>query len=165
MLTLAEDILAQVSRLDKHLEQNSISQPSLALGASTELWSSHTPNIDSTRSRIISLTKQLTSLLVGPNEFLHEYVSSNWEHGALYTLLEFQVLEKIPLHGKVHVSLLAAQAGLPEGKLLSVLRLVSCDGILDEVSEGVFGHTAISETLMRDEKFKAWIGFQYVLSI
>lgn len=69
------------------------------------------------------------------------------------------------MDGKVHVSLLASQSGLLEKKLLSVLRLISCEGILDEVSEGVFGHTTISEELVRDEKFKAFIGFQYVSSI
>ena len=165
MLALAEKILGQVYRLDDHLKQNSISQPCLAVGASTGLWSSHSTDIESARSSIFGLTKQLTKLLVGPHEFLHEYVSSNWEHGALYTLLEFNILEKIPLDGKVHVSLLASQSGLPEKKLLSVLRLISCEGILDEVSEGVFSHTAISEELVRDEKFKAFIGFQYVSSI
>ena len=160
MLALAENILGQVSRLDNHLKQNSISQPCLAVGASTELWSSHSIDIESARSSIVGWTKQLTKLLVGPHEFLHEFVSSNWEHGALYTLLEFNILEKIPLDGKVHVSLLASQSGLPEKKLLSILRLTSCEGILDEVSEGVFGHTTISEELVRDENFKAFIGFQ-----
>lgn len=165
MLALAEKILGQVYRLDNHLKQNFISQPCLAVGASTGLWSSHSTGIESARSSIFGLTKQLIKLLVGPHEFLHEYVSSNWEHGALYTLLEFNILEKIPLDGKVHVSLLASQSGLPEKNLLSVLRLISCEGISDEVSEGVFGHTAISEELVRDEKFKAFIGFQYVSSI
>ena len=165
MLALAENILGQVSRLDNHLTQNSISQPCLAVGASTELWSSKSPDIENVRSSILGWTRQLTKLLVGPHEFLHEYVSSNWEHGALYTLLEFNILEKIPLDGKIHISLLASQANLPEEKLLSILRLISCEGILDEVSEGAFSHTAISEELVRDEKFKAFIGFQYVSSI
>ena len=165
MLALAENILAQVSRLDNHLKQNSITQPCLAVGASTELWSSKSPDVEFVRSRILGWTRQLTKLLAGPHEFLHEYVSSNWDHGALYTLLEFNILEKIPLDGKTHVSLLASQTNLPEGKLLSILRLISCEGILNEVSEGAFCHTAISEELVRDEKFKAFIGFQYVSSI
>ncbi len=164
MLVLAEKILTQIYRLDDQLKQKSISQPCLTVGATTALWSSHSADIESPRASIIGLTKQLTKLLVGPHEFLHEYVSANWEHGALYTLLEFNILEMIPLYGNVHVSLLASQSGLPEKKLLSCLRLVSCEGILDEVSEGVFAHTAISEELVRDEKFKAWLGFQYVLS-
>ena len=162
MLALAQDILDQVARLDSHINRHSISQPSLAVGASTELWTSHSTEIESARSSVFGLTRQLTKLLAGPHEYLHEYVSSNWEHGALYALLEFSILEKIPLNGEAPVSSLASQSHLPEKKLLSVLRLISCEGILDEVSEGVFSHTAISEELVKDEKFKAWVGFQYV---
>ena len=164
MLTLAKNLLVQVSHLDNHLNQKSFSQPSLEVGASTELWSSHSTELESARNSIIGLTKLLTKLLLGPHEFLHEYVSSNWDHGALYVLLEFGILERIPMNGKVHVSQLASQANLPEKKLLSILRVMSCEGILDEVSECVFGHTAISEELVRDDKFKAWVGFQYVSS-
>ena len=160
LLALAENILGQVSQLDRYLKQNSISQPSLGVGASTELWSSHTTDIESPRTKILGSVKQLSKLLAGPHEFLHEYVSSNWEHGALYTLLEFDILEKIPLDGKADVSSLASQSGLPEKKLLSILRLISGEGILDEISEGAFSHTAISEELVTDEKFKAFIGFQ-----
>ena len=165
MLELAERILAHVYRLDDHLKQKSISQPCLAVGATTALWSSHSTEIESPRGSIIGMISKLARLLVGPHEFLHEYVSSNWEHGALYTILEFNILEMIPLDGNAHLSLLASQSGLPEKKLLSILRLISCEGILDEVSKGLFAHTAISEELVRDEKFKAWVGFQYVLPI
>ena len=164
ILALAEDILGQVTSLNNQLKQDSISQPCLAVGTCTDFWSLHSTELDSARSRIFGSTKQLTKLLAGPHEFLHEYVSSNWDHGALYTLLDFDILEKIPLDGKVHVSVLASQSRLPEKKLLSLLRLISCDGILDEVSEQIFGHTAISEDLVKDENFKAFIGFQYVFT-
>jgi len=162
MLALAAKIHDEVYHLNGHLGKGSISQPRLAVGAATELWSSHSSDIGSSRGAILSWTKQLTKLLVGPHEFWHEYVSSNWEHGALYTLLEFEIFEKIPLDDNASVSLLASQSGLPQGKLLAILRLIACEGILDEVSECVFGHTAISETLVKDEKFKAWVGFQCV---
>lgn len=160
MLELATGIFGQVYRLDEHLKSNSISQPNLDVGASTELWTSQSTDIENARNIILGMTKQLTKLLVGPHEFLHEYISPNWEHGALYTLLEFDVLENIPLDGKAHVSLLASRSGLLERKLLSLLRLIACEGILDEVDDGVFSHTAISEEIVRDEKFKAFLGFQ-----
>ncbi|KAL6716880.1 hypothetical protein ACLMJK_004792 [Lecanora helva] len=160
MLALAESLRNQVADLDGRLKHNSVSPPSLAVGASTELWSSQPDDIENIRSSIFGITKQLTKLLQGPHEFLHEYVSPNWEHGALYTLLEFNVLEQIPLHGPAHVSFLASRCGLHEKKLLSMLRLISCEEIIKETSEGEFCHTAISEDLVRDEKFKAWVGFQ-----
>jgi hypothetical protein len=162
MLAPVEEIFGQTYVLEKHLKENSITEPSLAVGASTELWSSPSKEIATARTSIFGLTKQLTKLLYGPHGFLHEYVSSDWEYGALYTVLEFDILEKIPIDGQVHVSELAEQSGIPENKLLRVLRLTSCEQILDEVSEGFFRQTAISEELVKDKKFKAFIGFQYV---
>ena len=162
MLALAQEIFGQTYLLEKHLKEESITEPSLAVGASTELWSSPSKEIATARTSIFGLTKQLTKLLYGPHGFLHEYVSSNWEYGALYTLLEFDLLEAID--GQAHVSELAKQSGIPENKLLRILRLTSCEQILDEVSEGVFRHTAISEELVKDKNFKAFIGFQYVPS-
>ena len=163
MLALAQNLLGQVSCLDGIIKATSLSQPCLDVGASTKLWSSDFTEVESLRSSVLGLIMQLTKLVLGPHEYLHEYVSSNWEHGALYTLLEFHVLEKIPMNGKAHISLLASQSSLPEQKLLSILRVISCEGILEEISEGVFMHTVISEALVKDEKFRAFIGFQYVL--
>jgi hypothetical protein len=161
LLVLAEEILVETSLLVKHLKENNISEPSLAIGAPTEFWSSHALVIEKAQTNIFGLTKQLTKLLRGPHGFLHEYVSTNWEYGALYTLLEFDILEMIPIGEKLHVSLLAKQSGLQERKLLNILRLVTCEDILEEISEGTFGHTAISEELVRNQKYKSFIGFQY----
>lgn len=162
LLSIAEEIFGQTYLLTKHLRETGIAEPSLALGASTELWSSHTPVIENAQTEIFGLAKKLTKLLHGPHGFLHEYVSSNWEYGALYTLLEFEILEKIPIGESAHVSQLAEQAGLPTRKLLNVLRLAACEDIVEETSEGSFGHTAISEELVKDPGYKAFIGFQYV---
>lgn len=164
LLPLAEEIFGQTYLLVKHLKEKSIAEPSLAVGASTELWSSHSEEIAAAQTSILGLTKRLTKLLYGPHAFLHEHVSSNWELGALYTVLEFDILEMIPLDGQEHVSQLATRSGLPEDKLLRIMRLTACEQILDEVVDGVFRHTAISEELVKDQKFKAWVGFQYVSS-
>lgn len=160
MLALAEEILGQTYFLDKYMKQNSIAEPSLAVGSTTELWTSHSKEIVKAQTSIFGLTKQLTKLLFGPHGFLHEYISSNWEYGALYTVLEFNILEMIPIHGQAHVSKLAAESGLPEDKLLRILRLISCEKILEEISEQVFRHTVLSEELVKDKKFKAFVGFQ-----
>jgi hypothetical protein len=98
----------------------------------------------------------------GPHGFLHEYVSTNWEHGALYALLDFGILERIPLDGAMSIAQLAEQSHLPSEKLLRVCRLVACAGILRETEGGVFSHTAVSEELVTDAGFRAWTAFQCV---
>lgn len=165
MLTLAGEIFGRTYQLEKFMKEKSIKEPSLAVGTSTELWSSHMTEIATAQTNILDLTKKLTKLVYGPHGFLHEYVSSNWEYGALYTVLEFDILEKIPLDGEMHVSELAMLSGLPEDKLLRILRLVACEQILEETSDQAFCHTVISEELVMNKKMKAWVGFQYATSI
>lgn len=168
LLSLAEQVLDETYSLVKRMKRASIEEPSLEVGSKSDLWLSPITYLSDQRNEleegkrtIFGLTKQLTNLLNGPHEVLHEYVSSNWDHGALYALLEFDILGKIPLDGCAHVSDLAKQAGLPENKLLCILRLSACDSIVKEVSDRIFAHTAISEELLKDPEFKAFIGFQY----
>ncbi|KAH9210391.1 putative O-methyltransferase [Leptodontidium sp. 2 PMI_412] len=162
LVKTAEEILVQTLELSKQLKQRSIVLPSsLSVGANSDLWNTHDGEIKAVRSRILALTMQLDTLLEGPHGFLHEYVSTNWDHGALYALLEFDVMEKIPLDGtSVGFAQLAGEVGLEPEKLLRICRLVATAGILQETEEGFFAHTAISETLARDEGYKKFIGFQ-----
>lgn len=169
LISLAEQIFQQTSDLIERLKENSITEPSLDVGARTDLWTSQPTylgdrrsNIEEAKRTIFGLTKQLTKLLNGPHEFLHEYVSCNWDHGALLALLEHRILDAIPLHGKAHVSELAAKTGLPERKLLCILRLNACEDIVKEVSDCWFAHTAISEEVLKDARFRAFLCFQYV---
>jgi hypothetical protein len=82
---------------------------------------------------ILALILRLDRLLEGPRGFFHEYVSTNWEYGALYILLEFDVLEKIPLDGSfVRAVELVKQIKLSFEKLLRICRLVATAGISEE---------------------------------
>ncbi|KAF2676582.1 putative O-methyltransferase [Lentithecium fluviatile CBS 122367] len=162
LVPIASKILSHITELSQHLSLHSIAPPNLRVGANSDLWTAHSAKIDALRSTILGLTQRLDKLLEGPHGFLHEYVSPNWEHGALYTLLEFDVLQKIPLEDGASVSAvrLAEQSSLPAEKLLRICRLVATAGILEENKEGEFAHTAISETLVRDEGFRSWVHFQ-----
>ncbi|KAL9598112.1 MAG: hypothetical protein Q9179_004037 [Wetmoreana sp. 5 TL-2023] len=162
LVKTAEEILSRTSHLSKQLSQCSIVPPSsLIAGAKSDLWNSHDGEIETLRSSILALTQRLERLLEGPHAFLHEYVSTNWEYGALYTLLEFDVLEKMPLDGSpVPVIQLADSTGLPPEKLERICRLLATAGILQETSGGSFAHTAFSEILVRDEGYKSFIRFQ-----
>lgn len=162
LVETAEEILARTAELSKQLSQRSIVSPSsLNVGSSSGLWTTHDGEIETLRSAILALTQHLDRLIESPHGFLHEYVSTNWEYGALYTLLEFNVMEKIPLDGSsVSAAQLAEETGLPPEKLLRICRLIATVGILEETEEGSFAHTAISETLVRDEGYKSFIRFQ-----
>ena len=111
------------------------------------LWN-HPPrgsDIERSQSKLLGLIQKLSRTLRGPQDFLHEFVASNWDKGALYCLLECRVLDEIPLDGH---------------KLLPMLRLSACDQILLESSEQVFRHGVISRELVQDPGLKAFVGFQ-----
>lgn len=158
LLGLAEQISGQAYLLTHLLKADGLVEPAHA----AEKRTSHSEEISKTQENILGLTKKLTRLLQGPRGFLHEYIGPSWEHGALYAVLEFDVLEKIPLDGEAHVSELAAQSKIIEDKLLKILRLIACENIVEETTDGTFRHTNISKELVNDKEFKAFIAFQYV---
>ncbi|KAK3369271.1 putative O-methyltransferase [Lasiosphaeria ovina] len=160
LVAVAEGILKHTQELAAYLTEHSIAAPRLEAGARTELWTTHTGPVEASRTALTGLMQHLEKLVHGPHGFLHEYVSGNWEYGALNTLFEFDVLEKIPLAGTASADELAEKTSLPAEKLLRICRLVACTGILKETEAGIFAHTAVSEELVSDAGFRAWVGFQ-----
>lgn len=157
LLGLAEQISGQTCLLAHLLKEDTVIELSHA-----EKQTSHSLEIKISQDNILGLARKLTRLIHGPRGFLHEYVAPSWEHGALYAVLQFDVLENIPLDGEAHVSQLATDSGILEDKLLKLLRLIACEGIVGETVEGNFRHTDISRELVNDKGLKAFIGFQYV---
>jgi hypothetical protein len=100
--------------------------------------------------------ERLTTLLQGPHDFLHEFVASNWDHGALYTFLQSPILDYlVSTGGCASLFKLAEVSNIPEDKLTRILALLRCKNFLHEPQIGVFSLTAVSEELARDEDFRA----------
>lgn len=127
------------------------------------LWETrdgHDP-IEMAKTRIVGLAQELEKFTLGPQGFIHELVSVNWEHGALYVALQHGVLDAIPRDGKTtSLSEIAALTGLQPQKLLPICRLLACSGIISEAESGNFGHTFISTALTENKGFSSWVGFQ-----
>ena len=160
---LAADILSECSFMDKQCQASSIASPSLAAGTDTTFWSVASPELVASRTRALGLLDRLTRLLQGPHDFLHELVAPNWDHGALYAFLRSSTLEQIASSGgQATLGSLSAASKIPEDKLLRILALLRCKNIVHEPQNGVFALTAVSEDLIRDGDFRAWVEFQYV---
>ncbi|KAK3674113.1 hypothetical protein LTR78_005960 [Recurvomyces mirabilis] len=112
------------------------------------------------RIRILGLLDRLKSLLQDPHEFVHDYVSTNWDHGALYVLLHAKVLDAIADDGGSDLTLLSEQSGIPADKLVRILRLLSCQHFVEEPCDEHFALTAASRMLVNDVDFRAWVEFQ-----
>jgi hypothetical protein len=154
------ELISQLCTLTKAIDDEGADLPSLTAGAHSQVWTAQNSQLSASRDRALELSRHLCQLLQGPHEYFHDLISYNWDLGALYTIIEFGILEKIPLSDQVSASVLANQVGLNERKLLNILRLAACSNILYEADSGFFGNTALSEELLHDKKFRAFIGFQ-----
>jgi hypothetical protein len=159
---LAADILRECYRMENECLTKNIVPPTLEAGANTGFWSGSSSEIGAARFKALGLLYELSTLLQGPHDFLHEFVAPNWDHGALYVFLQSQTLEHMAAsEGKASLSELSRLSGIPGDKLARVLALLRCNNIIDEPENGVFTLTAISEELVHDADFRAWVEFQY----
>ncbi|KAH8691026.1 S-adenosyl-L-methionine-dependent methyltransferase [Phaeosphaeriaceae sp. PMI808] len=158
---LASMIMRECTTMESECQKDGVSPPSMLAGTSTAFWSESTPQLLASRSKALGLLEKLTTLLQGPHDFLHEFVAPNWDHGALYAFLQTSALEHMAAaDGHATLSSLSNVSGIPEDKLARILALLRCRNLLREPEPGVFTLTAVSEELIKDEDFKAWVEFQ-----
>ncbi|KAH3917841.1 hypothetical protein HBI56_112900 [Parastagonospora nodorum] len=158
---LASLILEECSTMELECKTNDITPPNLQAGTSTAFWSETSPKLSDSRTRALGWLEQLTILLQGPHQFLHEFVAPNWDHGALYVFLQSPALECIASSGgRASLSRLSDVSQIPEDKLTRILALLRCKNIVHEPEQNIFTLTAVSEELLGDEDFRAWVEFQ-----
>lgn len=163
---LAANILAECAFMEEQYQASGISSPSLVAGTKTSFWSETSPQLTAARTRALGFLNRLTAILQGPHDFLHEFVASNWDHGALYAFLRLETLEHIASsEGPARLDNLAIASRIPEDKLVRILELLRCQNIISEPEPGVFTLTAVSEELIKDGDFRAWVEFQYPDSV
>ncbi|KAF2827807.1 putative O-methyltransferase [Ophiobolus disseminans] len=142
-------------------QKNDIAGPSMAVGTETAFWSESWTETAAARSRALGALDTLSTLLHGPHGFIHEFVATSWDHGALYAFLQSSLLAHMASSAKgIPLSSLAEHSQIPEDKLLRILALLRCKNIVHEPEREVFTLTAISEHLMKDNDFRAWVEFQ-----
>ncbi|CAM1511670.1 Fc.00g091830.m01.CDS01 [Cosmosporella sp. VM-42] len=127
-----------------------------------ELWnhSFQPSDVEKQQSELLGLIQNLNRILRGPHGFLYELVTSNWDKGALYCLLEHGVFEHIPLNGEATLAELSKKTRLPSEKLLPMLRLAACEQMVLEPSPEIFSHGLMSRAIVSEPGLKAFLGFQ-----
>jgi hypothetical protein len=158
---LANLLMHECSTMEMECQKDSIAPPSMLAGTSTAFWSEEVPKLTASRGKALGILEKLTTLLQGPHDFLHELVAPNWDHGALYAFLQSSALEHMAASGgRATLSTLSDVSGIPGDKLARILALLRCRNIVHEPEIGVFTLTAVSEELVKDDDFKAWVEFQ-----
>ncbi|KAL8949100.1 MAG: hypothetical protein Q9222_004771 [Ikaeria aurantiellina] len=163
---LAGAVLRECSMIDQVCTEKGIEPPTLEAGTSGDVWSETLHEIYTARTKALGLLGRLTALLQGPHDFLHDFVASNRDQGALYAFLQSRVLEQISSSSTDTASLsdLSHGSGVPKDKLVRILALLRCKSIIDEPAEGFFAMNAVSEELINDEDFRLWVEFHVHLA-
>jgi len=113
------------------------------------------------RQEALGILSRLTAELQGPHEYLHELVSSNWDHGAFYAALQSKALDHIGAGGgRISLEDLSARCNAPADKLVRILGLLRCRYLVDEPARGIYSLTAVSEHLITNADFRSWVEFQ-----
>ncbi|WPH01302.1 S-adenosyl-L-methionine-dependent methyltransferase [Acrodontium crateriforme] len=161
IIGLATDLLQQCQIISGECNRSKVSTLRTAINGSAETWHQTNPRANNARSVAQGLITQLSTFLHGPHEYLHELVSSNWDHGALYAALQARVIDHIAAStGGSSLYELSQHCDIPEDKLSRILGLLCCRGIISQPEQGVYVSTSVSRELIRDGEFRAWVEFQ-----
>ena len=161
IMQMARDILHECLFMHQTCQMRRITPPTLEAGTTTTFWSEASTEIAIARTKALGLLGRLTALLQGPREFLSGFLAANWDHGALYSVLQSKILEHISLSGgSASLASLSGKSGIPEDKLFRILGLLCCRHIVHEPEDGVYTLTAMSQQLIDDGNFRAWVEFQ-----
>ena len=151
MLALANSILDHTSHIVSTLQQSQIPEPHHGRDSTTSLYTNPSLKLAPARAALSEACLALALLADGPMLFFRTLLSTHWDLAALQVLLEFNVLEAVPLQHTISLSALAEKVQLDADRLSQLLRLAGTHRILSEPCPGEFAHTILSATLVRDE--------------
>lgn len=155
LLGLAVDIATCTKQIVDQLQKSGYGQPSYAVDSPRELWQNPQLNLKEVKSKLTEAANTLLTLVNGPMIFHRNLFGTHYDLAALQVMLEFNVLENIPVKGGIDLSSLSAKVGIDKDKLGRLLRLLATQRYVEEPQHEVFQHTVLSEVLLRDELLKA----------
>ena len=155
LLTLAVDITVYTKHIVDQLHKSGHGQPSYAVESPRELWENPKLGLKDVKSKLTDAANTLLTLVNGPMLFHRNLFGVHYDLAALQIMLEFNVLENIPVKGGIDLGTLSAKVGIDKDKLGRLLRLLGTQRYVEEPQFEVFQHTVLSEVLLRDELLKA----------
>ena len=155
LIDLSSEIQLCTHLISARLELKGLQNPHYGVDSPRELWESPDLGLKDVQARLIEATTSLQTLVMGPMAFHRNLFGSHYDLAALQILLEFQVLEKIPINGTIDLPSLAKATAMDPDRLGRLLRLMSTQRYVDEPQLDNFQHTVLSEVLLRDELLRA----------
>ena len=155
LLGLAVDITSYTKQIVDRLRESGHGQPSYAVDSPRELWENPQLGLKDVKSKLTDAANALLTLVNGPMLFHRNLFGVHYDLVALQVMLEFNVLESIPVKEGIDLGTLSAKVGIDKDKLGRLLRLLGTQRYVEEPQFEVFQHTMLSEVILRDELLKA----------
>lgn len=163
-LQLAEELHRLADFLASNAIQDREKEPSLAPDSSSALWTNSTPSVVTAKSAFKEALSEIDILVNGPLDYIRDWLGAHIDLASLHTMLDFKVIDAIPMKGSISLSALASKTGLNQQKLGRMLRLLACQRFTTEVADDEFSHTVVSATLVQDPELRAQFETQSVSS-
>ncbi|KAJ5124895.1 uncharacterized protein N7515_008720 [Penicillium bovifimosum] len=153
--SLASTIHTKALELAELSKENGIN-PSLDDPVASDL-SSVTPL--ATRNELIQAAKDLLYLAMGPTDHVLSLAWSAGDAANLDLLTRFQVPQHVPLNSSITIPELSTATRLPEDVLARGIRYGIANGLFQEISPGVFTHSAASAALASNSHLRNVVHF------
>ncbi|CAD6447869.1 1a95a104-0c85-47c2-bc46-c99235d60061 [Sclerotinia trifoliorum] len=153
--TLSDIIASNTAKLDKYLQTNKISQPSLDENC---LDSLNLPrDIYEARAAIVDATLELRLICLGPRETW--YSRRAYELASLYFVSSFDVPSLVPISGSATFAEIASRCQSPVSKEIvkRLLRHSMTGGVFKEHENEVVSHTASSRLMVEESNIRDWV--------
>ncbi|QPH10860.1 hypothetical protein C2857_002365 [Epichloe festucae Fl1] len=120
------------------------------------------------RQQVLSLTKELRDLVLGPREALKLMALDIVNYVPLHAIYTFRIAEAVPQTGSISYEDLARQVlkvsgyKIPASELRRVLRLAMANNLFCEPELGHVAHNCTSLVMLEDEALASWVGLYTV---
>lgn len=153
----AREVLRQAENLVEYLERKEYPEPNF-----TKSSPPHPADreYDTIRVDLTQAAQDVILLAKGPIQWLRTFFCHHHDLGAWQTALRLKFFSIVPLEGTASVKNIAAAAGMDEGRLRSILKLLASQRCFQEVSEDVYEHTSLSASIAQNKDIEAVISFQ-----
>ncbi|PTB40951.1 uncharacterized protein TrAFT101_006102 [Trichoderma asperellum] len=167
MTVLSQEIAAKTKIITDHLTAKGLDAASFDVNGLAEFPISQDDEEPyKARLELISLTKELHDIALGPKEGLRYLAWDCVNTLSLQSIWEFKIADAVPLDGKISYEDLTAKVKeLNNGLSLSVLdlrRLVRhaiTNRIFAEPEKGFVAHSRTSRLIREDAPLRNWVGF------
>ncbi|KHN95923.1 O-methyltransferase, family 2 [Metarhizium album ARSEF 1941] len=120
------------------------------------------------RQQILSLTKELRDLVLGPREALKLMALDVVNYIPLHAIYTFKIAEAVPRQGSISYDNLTREVhrvsgfNIPASELRRLLRLAMANNLFCEPELGHVAHNRTSLVMLEDETLASWVGLYTV---